>query len=161
MTSAEYQRALAALTDDTYVRWCRRLRGLRLSRGWSQQCVAARMVCSRSQYAAIEYGHSMATYTQICQLALAFDLPLSDLMSLTLLRFPAALVRYAKEVSMPRPKGSRVITCLCHARIVGMPGERKKCACGRRYTLPTTPHKNAKAPLKKVVSGKRKRGKAG
>jgi DNA-binding XRE family transcriptional regulator len=157
MTEAEYQRTLSELTDASYKRWCKRLRKLRLQRGWSQQQVANRLVYSRSQYAAIEYGRSMATYTQICQLALAFGIPLETLVSLAPLRFPSGLIRYAKEVPMPRPIGSRVVTCACHARIVGMPGERKKCACGRRHTIPTTP---AKSKTKTKPAQKSKKGKA-
>lgn len=41
---------------------------------------------------------------------------------------------------MPRPKGSRVVVCKnlkCGGRIVGMPGERKRCPyCKRLHTIP-------------------------
>jgi DNA-binding XRE family transcriptional regulator len=149
MNRQEYINAFVKVASAAYAQWTQRLHALRLDRGWSQREVATRMICSRSQYAAIEYGHSTVTYIQLCQLALAFDLTLSELLSLAPLRFPPALVRYAKEMSMPRPKGSRVIVCShCHARMVGMPGERKKCACGRRYTLPTKPRNGVKVSAK-------------
>jgi transcriptional regulator with XRE-family HTH domain len=137
-----------------YRLWAKGLRKLRLQRRWSQRQVAIQMICSRSQYAAIEYGHSLATYAQLYQLALAFKLTLPKLLAIAPVRFPPVLVRLAKERAMPRPKGSRVIVCnSCHARLVGMPGDRRSC-CGRSYKIPAKPAAAKKTP-KKPASKKR------
>lgn len=65
-----------------YEIWVRKLRVLRESRGWRQQDVADKIRLSRSQYSAIENGASEIGYRHIYNLAKAFGMAVSDLMSM-------------------------------------------------------------------------------
>lgn len=52
---------------------------------------------------------------------------------------------------MPRPAGSRVMSCTCGSKVVGMPGQTKKCAfCNAKIRI-----------TKKVVEKKAANGKNG
>jgi len=57
---------------------------------------------------------------------------------------------------MPRPKGSKVVTCnKCQTRIVGMPGMKVKCTnCGNKQSMPKL--KPVKVAAKKAAPKKKK-----
>jgi len=58
---------------------------------------------------------------------------------------------------MPRPKGSKVVTCnKCQTRIVGMPGMKVKCTnCGNKQSMPKL--KPVKVAAKKAAPKKKKK----
>lgn len=74
-----------------YEVWTRKLKVLRLRRGWRQEDVVQKMPISRSQYSAIENGRSVVNYHHLLCLAKIFGMKLADFMSM-------------KGVSLPRKK---------------------------------------------------------
>lgn len=54
---------------------------------------------------------------------------------------------------MPREVGSRVMTCSCGGKVVGMPGQTRKCSfCGAKVRVTKKPAKPVKRNAVKVVA---------
>ena len=70
----------------TYDIWVRRLKKLRLTRGFTQRQVAERMHLSRTQYLCIENGYSVANYKHLYNLAKVFNITMAELITMRYVR---------------------------------------------------------------------------
>lgn len=73
---------MSTIKYDTRKEWGLKLKALRESRGWSQEVLAKKLNVSRTYYIAIEVGRTNVGYDTIINLAKAFKIPTSKLMSL-------------------------------------------------------------------------------
>lgn len=64
---------------DVKTRFGARLRGLRLSRGWSQEAFASRVGLDRSYVGGVERGERNISLENICAMAAGLDVPASEL----------------------------------------------------------------------------------